>query len=134
MPRPSRTRYSLLGCTALALLPGCYRATLQTGLRPAPDVRERVWAKPFSMAEASVAEITELSGCPAGVAKVETTRTLLDQLAGLFDGGASSGVRLLITCAAVSLPAESPTADSTLESRSAAPDSTHTAPPPLATR
>ena len=116
MPTYSGFRSALLSLSACGLLAGCYRASLQTGLRPASEVRERIWAKPFSMADASIAEIAVLGGCPSGVARVESTRTVLDRIAGFFESSASAGVRLYITCAvapAASEPAGPDTASTT---------------------
>ncbi|MBI3790136.1 MAG: hypothetical protein HY275_04585 [Gemmatimonadetes bacterium] len=112
---------------ALAVLgSGCYRGTLVTGLRPSQDVREVRWTRPFSVSDASVAELRATSGCPDGVAKVETHRSLLDQIGSLFDGApAPAGPLLTVTCA--ERRGDAATADSAGERPVTPPDSTHRA-------
>ncbi len=121
-PRASLLRASVL-VAAACLSTGCYRGSLVTGLRPSRDVREVTWTRPFSVSDASLPELKEASGCPAGVARVETTRTMFSQIGNLLDGSANPGVRLTITCA------EPPVVDLASDSVSAphqvVPDTSH---------
>lgn len=120
-------RSSILGAFALvaaaSLSTGCYRGSLATGLRPSRDVREVTWTRPFSVSDASLPELKEASGCSAGVARVETTRTMFSQIGNLLDGGANPGVRLTITCAEPPV-VDGPT-DSVTAPHSVVPDSSH---------
>lgn len=84
---------------AAGLSTGCYRGSLVTGLRPSHDVREVTWNRPFSVSDAPMAELKEVSGCPVGVARVETARSVFSKLGNLFDGGTSEGIHLTVTCA-----------------------------------
>ncbi len=96
---------------ALALASGaCYRGTMQTGLRPGPDVRRIAWAGSFSVTDASIDSIAARSGCPAGVAKVETAHSIRGALGGLLDSERDhAGTQLLVPCAvAAEVPAEAP--------------------------
>ena len=105
---------------AAGLSTGCYRGSLVTGLRPSHDVREVTWNRPFSVNDAPVAELKEVSGCPGGVARVETARSVFSQLGNLLDGGASAGVHLAVTCAEWQGAAST---DSSTDRRDTPPDS-----------
>jgi hypothetical protein len=92
---------------------GCYHATIETGLTPAPGahVIDMPWAMGFVYGLVPPATVNaSQKGCPGGVARVETEHSFLNSLVGGFTFGIVTPMHIRITCAGAraELPAGTP--------------------------
>ncbi len=85
--------------TALLFLPGCYHATIETGRMPSPQQVDVPWAHSFlaGLVPPGVVDVEE--ECSSGVARVETQRSFLNQLAAAVTFGLYAPMHITVTCA-----------------------------------
>lgn len=92
-------RTLLVGLVAVTL-GGCFHATVETGLTPAPaEVYEDGWADSwiFGLVPPSTVEVEE--ECSNGVAVVETKLSFLNQLVGWLTSYIYTPMAITVTCA-----------------------------------
>ena len=81
-------------------LAGCYKATIHTGLAPAPNqVVEREWAHSWLYGLVPPSDLDVGSQCPNGVARVETEHSFLNQLAAGLTWGIYTPISIRAICA-----------------------------------
>ena len=91
--------FALLVCVSLS---GCYHATITTGLTPGTQVIDEPWAAGWVFGLVPPETVETASQCPAGVAKVETQHSFLNQVVGGLTFGIFSPMHITVTCAATS--------------------------------
>lgn len=106
-----RTRFALP--LAAIVMTGCYHATVETGLTPAPgaQVIDMPWAMGFVYGLVPPATVNaSQKGCSGGVARVETEHSFLNMLVGSLTFGIVTPMHIRITCAGAraELPAGTP--------------------------
>ncbi|HEX9580308.1 MAG TPA: Bor family protein [Gemmatimonadales bacterium] len=84
----------------VAVLAGCYHATIETGRPPSPQVVEKPWAPSFIYGIVPPAVLETASQCPNGVSKVETLHSFLNGLVAGLTFGIFTPMTLKVTCAA----------------------------------
>jgi hypothetical protein len=84
---------------ALTLLAACWHATVETGLTPSTVVIDQSWASSWIYGLVPPKTVETASRCPAGVAKVETELTFLNQLVHFLTLGIYTPMRIRVTCA-----------------------------------
>ena len=94
-----RTRAITLTCL-VALTAGCYRATVETGLRPSEVTVKREWAHSFLGGLVPPATMETMSQCPNGVARVQTQHSFLNLVANAITFGIYSPMTIEVQCAA----------------------------------
>lgn len=86
----------------LAVLAGCYHATVDTGAAPSFRTIDLDWAHSFLGGLVPPGTVEAASKCPNGVARVETKLSFLNMVATGLTGGLYSPMNIKVTCAAAS--------------------------------
>jgi hypothetical protein len=86
--------------TLVLLLPACYHATVNTGLRPGSVTIEQPWAQGWVYGLVPPPTVETMEQCPAGVAQVETQHSFLNMLVGGLTFGIFTPMEITVTCAA----------------------------------
>ena len=81
-------------------LSGCYHTTVLTGQPESNRVVEKQWQLFFIYGLVPMSDVDVSQECPAGVARVETQHTFLNQLVGFLSAGLVTPVQVTVTCAA----------------------------------
>ena len=89
----------LVVVSLLIALPGCYHATLQTGLPAGTTVVRQDWAAGWLWGLVPPKPVSTMAQCPGGVSKVETKHSFLNMLVGGLTGGIFSPMSIKATCA-----------------------------------
>lgn len=81
---------------------GCYKATVHTGLAPAPSGErvEKAWAHGFLYGLVPPSEVEVRDRCPNGVSRVETELSFTNQLAAILTGWLYTPMTIRAVCAA----------------------------------
>ncbi len=85
--------------TGACLLAGCYHATITTGATPSSVTIDHKWASSWIYGLVPPATVETAQQCPAGVARVETRLSFLNQLVGLLTIGIYTPMDIRVTCA-----------------------------------
>ena len=99
------TRLRITGLTAIgliAMLGGCYHATVTTGAAPSTEVIEKGFASGWVYGLVPPSTIETASKCTNGVAQVETQLSFVNQRVGLLTLGIYTPMSIKVTCAAAS--------------------------------
>ena len=80
-------------------LTGCYRVTVETGAPLGPTQIERPWQMSFAAGLVPPPEINTADECPAGVARVVTQRSFLNQLASAITSSIITPLDVRVVCA-----------------------------------
>jgi hypothetical protein len=97
--------YRALAFALLSLVvSGCYRVTIETGAAHAPTSVDRPWQMSFAAGLVPPPEINTQAECPAGVARIQTQRSFLNQLAAGVTSSIISPMDVRIVCAAGPVP------------------------------
>lgn len=98
----SRCSRAAVAIGLIALLAGCWHATIETGLDPAfpPRTIEKPWATSliFGLVPPPIVETAQR--CPDGVARVETQLSFLNQLVAFVTAYIYTPMAIKVTCAA----------------------------------
>jgi hypothetical protein len=81
------------------LLPACYHATITTGATPGPVQIEKPWASAWIAGLVPPSTVETMEQCPAGVARVETQLSFLNQLVSALTMGIYTPMQIVVTCA-----------------------------------
>jgi Bor protein len=92
------TRSSML-LVGLALLLGCYHATIETGAKPSTLTIEQHWASGWVFGLVPPKTVETAAKCPSGVAKVETRLSFLNQLVSFLTLSIYTPMEIVVTCA-----------------------------------
>jgi hypothetical protein len=95
MMRPS----ALVALAALFVLPGCYHATIVTGLTPTYQTVEKSFASSWLYGLVPPGTIETTRQCPRGVAKVETKQSFTNGLVAAITSGIYTPMNIKVTCA-----------------------------------
>ena len=99
--------YRLTTIVLLSLsLGGCYRVAVETGAAHSSTRIDRPWQMSFAAGLVPPPEINTQADCPNGVARVETQRSFLNQLAAAITGSIITPMDTRIVCAAGPATAE----------------------------
>lgn len=91
----------LLAVAVLTLaLAGCHHATVTTGLAPSAQRIHRGFASSWLWGLVPPSAVDARATCPAGVASVETQRSIGNQLAEWLTLGIYSPMSITVVCAA----------------------------------
>ena len=93
-----RFQYIIL-CVFAVPLAGCYHATIDTGLQPAPETVEKKWASGWVYGLVPPSAVSTAAKCSGGVAKVETQLSFLNQVVSLLTLGIYTPMEIRATCA-----------------------------------
>ena len=93
------TRLTRVPLAAIALLAGCYHATVETGAPPSNEVVEKGFASGWIYGLVPPKTIETAAKCPNGVSKVETQLSFVNQLVGLLTLGIYTPMSIKATCA-----------------------------------
>jgi hypothetical protein len=88
------------------LLPGCYHATVETGLTPSTETIEEPFASAWVYGLVPPSTIMTQMKCKHGVAKVETQLSFVNQLVGIITLGIYTPMDIKVTCAAAGTTGE----------------------------
>lgn len=91
-----RTSFLLI---VIAALHGCYHGTIDTGVEPSTVVVEKRWAASWLAGLVPPSTVATAGKCPAGVAKVETRLSFLNQLVTFATLNIYSPMEIKVTCA-----------------------------------
>lgn len=95
-------------CIALFVFSaGCYHAVVDTGAAPSTEIINRNWASSWIYGLVPPKPTFTKDRCPAGVAKVETKHSFLNQVVGFLTAGIFTPMQIIVTCAAGSSAATS---------------------------
>lgn len=98
-------RYRFIAVAFLGLsLSGCYRVTVETGAAHAPTSVDRPWQMSFAAGLIPPPEINTQAECPEGVARIQTQRSFLNQLAAGVTASIITPMDVRIVCAAGPVP------------------------------
>jgi hypothetical protein len=89
----------LVSASFLLTLPACYHATIETGLTPSTVVIDKAWASGWIFGLVPPSTVETRSKCPAGVAKVETQLSFLNQVVDIITFGIYTPMAIKVTCA-----------------------------------
>lgn len=81
---------------------GCYHAIVDTGVAPSAERINRNWASSWIYGLVPPKPTFTSERCPAGVAKVETRHSFLNQVVGVLTAGIFTPMQIIVTCAAPS--------------------------------
>jgi hypothetical protein len=84
---------------SIAILSGCYHATIETGVKPSTETIEKKWASGWIYGLVPPSTLTTTSKCPKGVAKVSTQLSFANQLVTALTGGIYTPMEITVTCA-----------------------------------
>jgi hypothetical protein len=90
----------LLALLALLVLPGCYHATVNTGMTPGTQTIHQPWANSFVFGLVPPPTVEAMEQCPSGVARVETQHSFLNGLVAFLTFSIYTPMDILVTCAA----------------------------------
>ena len=76
---------------------GCFHATVETGLRPGTQTLTDKWADSWISGLVPPSAVETMERCPAGVARVETRLSFLNQLVGFFTLGIYTPMEIVVT-------------------------------------
>lgn len=93
------TRKLQLLCLALVFVMGCYGASVDSGLPPSKKVVKQAWAASWIYGLVPPKTIETAADCPAGVARVETRLSFVNQLVGFITLGIYTPMEISVTCA-----------------------------------
>jgi hypothetical protein len=85
---------------SILLTAACYHTTVETGAIPSDQVVERCCEAAFLGGLVPPRTVRSVAACPAGVAKVETSRSFSNLVFTALTAGLYSPMSLRITCAA----------------------------------
>jgi hypothetical protein len=84
----------------LAIVAGCFHATVETGLTPGTETIEKPWAASFIYGLVPPSTVNAASTCRSGVARVETKQSFLNGLVHGLTFGIFTPMTIKVTCAA----------------------------------
>ncbi len=84
---------------AMVALVGCFHATVDTGVAPSDKVIEKRWASGWVFGLVPPSTVATAAQCPAGVAKVETRLSFLNQLVSFLTLSIYTPMEIRVTCA-----------------------------------
>jgi hypothetical protein len=84
----------------LALLLGCYHATIETGATPSNETISKSFASGWIFGLVPPSAVATAAKCPDGVAKVETQLSFVNQLVSFLTIGIYTPMEIKVTCAA----------------------------------
>lgn len=84
---------------ALAVLPACYHATIETGATPSTTVIKKGFASGWIYGLVPPKTVETASQCPNGVARVETQLSFVNQLVSFLTLGIYTPMQIDVTCA-----------------------------------
>jgi hypothetical protein len=87
---------------ATVSLSGCYHATVDTGLAPSGQTIQEAWAPGFLWGLVGPPTVETAARCPAGVARVDTRHSFLNQLVMGLTFGLFTPMQIDVQCAAAS--------------------------------
>ena len=90
---------ALVVAALLFVLPGCYHATIDTGLTPGTEVIHQKFASCWIYGLVPPKTVEAASKCPHGVARVETQYSFLNWLVGSLTFGIYTPMEIKVTCA-----------------------------------
>ncbi len=94
-----RIRAALVA-TLLLCSVGCYHAVINTGATPGTQTILKPWASGWIYGLVPPSPISAASGCPSGVARVETQLGFANQLVSILTLGIYTPMDIRVTCAA----------------------------------
>ena len=97
---------SIVAAISLLLASACYHATVETGAAPSGQVVVRCCEAAFLGGLVPPRTVRSEAACPAGVAKVETSRSFSNLVFTVLTAGLYSPMSMRITCASTQ-PADS---------------------------
>jgi hypothetical protein len=83
----------------MVALVGCYRATIDTGVKPSNVVIEKRWASGWIFGLVPPSTVETAAKCPSGVAKVETKLSFVNQLVSFVTLSIYTPMKIRVTCA-----------------------------------
>ena len=83
----------------VALLAGCYHATVETGRQPSPQVVKKSFASGWLYGLVPASTVSTTEKCPDGVAKIETQLSFANQLVSFLTMGIYTPMDIRATCA-----------------------------------
>ena len=86
--------------TLASLLAACYHATIETGRPPSPQTVEKAFAAGWIYGLVPPSTVQTASQCPAGVSRVETQLSFVNQLVSFLTLGIFTPMAIKVTCAA----------------------------------
>jgi hypothetical protein len=89
----------LIAVALLLVLPGCYHATIETGLPPGTQVIDQPFASSWIYGLVPPKTVEAAAKCPHGVAKVETQMSFVNGLVGCITFGIYTPMTIHVTCA-----------------------------------
>ncbi len=90
---------ALIVAALLFVLPGCYHATIDTGLTPGTEVIHQPFASSWVYGLVPPKTVQAMSKCTHGVALVETQHSFLNWLVGAVTFGIYTPMEIKVTCA-----------------------------------
>jgi len=84
---------------AVASLPACYHAIVETGNSPSLNKIEQKWANSWIYGLVPPKTVEAQSKCSSGVARVETQHSFLNGLVGALTFGIYTPMEIIVTCA-----------------------------------
>ena len=92
-------RHAVLVLISLFVFSGCYHAVVNTGIDLGPRTIERKWAKGFVYGLVPPDAVEAEAECgSAGVARVETRHSFLNQLVSSLTFGIFTPMEIIVTC------------------------------------
>lgn len=111
----------MVAVAAVALLPACFHATVETGATPSTEVISKSFASGWFYGLVPPSTVETAAKCPNGVAKVETQRSFANQFVSLLTFGLYAPMSIKATCAAAgTADVPAPDRDVALEAGTAA--------------
>jgi len=95
----SRITFAAASTLVLMMTTGCYHATIETALPPSPQTVEVPWAHGFLFGLVPPSTVSTQQACPAGVSRVETRLSFVNQVANILTFGIYTPMSILATCA-----------------------------------
>ncbi len=92
---------------AVLLLAGCYHATIETSATPSQQSIHKGFASGWIYGLIPPSTVSAQEECPAGVARVETQHSFVNQLVGFLTLGIYTPMQIDVTCAAAGGPGPS---------------------------
>jgi hypothetical protein len=94
-----RPLHRILALSAIATLPACFHATIETGRPASAEVLTKSFAASWIYGLVPPSAVSTASRCPNGVATVETQLSFVNQLVGLLTLGIYTPMEIKVTCA-----------------------------------
>jgi Bor protein len=89
----------LIVSTCVAVLSGCYHATIETGAKPSTQTVEKKWASGWIYGLVPPSTVSTTQKCTKGVAKVSTQLSFPNQLVSFLTWGIYTPMEIVVTCA-----------------------------------